>query len=518
MVDTVDRMGMSEFTDPDVFISYAHDDDNIVLDESKGWVSQFHEDFDTLLNEHLGRRPYIWRDSDITPNEDFEKKILNRLVKSAVFLPVLSKIFINRPYCLDELRTFVKHTGRSMATYVDGEKKRIFIVAKLEVEHGRLPPELHGLGGSFKFYQNADQPLRPALSSRESQAREAYYIVLNRLSKTVAELLKSMGRDDPKHHNIPLPQHSGLPVYVAETTADLEEARAALCDDLTDRGYLVLPEGELPRQLSKYTAVVRRCLERAVLSVHLVGREYGFVPEGEKQLSNIRLQHRLALEESDKNPRFSQVVWLAHPIESTADERQTDFIRYLQTDERANVLADLLEGNLERLKTELYAKLESARVPTAAAKTVVPNEAKMGIAAPPLVYIICDRTDREAEQLKALRRYLYEQGCEPKLPVEDESHAEILKAHVEKLEQYDGFVIYHGHGSERWLETKLTDFHKYLWNREKKVRAKALYLAPPFIPAKDELITNEALILRSGETFTPETIAPFLADLRRAGG
>jgi len=517
MVDMADRMGMCEFTDPDVFISYAHDDDNTVLDENKGWVSRFHEDFNTLLNEQLGRRPYTWRDSDITPNEDFEKKIFNRLVRSAVFLPVLSKIFINRPYCLHELREFAKNADRSMATYVDGEKKRIFVVEKLEVDHRLLPPELHGLGGKFKFY-HADQTLRPALSSKESQAREAYLTVLNRLSKTVAELLKSMGRVDPQHHNVALPQRSGLPVYVAETTADLEEARDALCDDLTDRGYLVLPEGELPRQLSKYTAVVRRCLERAVLSVHLVGREYGFIPEGEKELSNVGLQHRLALEESDKNPRFSQVVWLPHQTESTADERQADFIKYLQTDEKANVLADLLQGNLERLKTELYAKLESPRVPTAAADTGLPNEAKTGAAAPPLVYIICDRTDREAEQLKALRRYLYEQGCEPKLPMQDETDEEILKAHVEKLEQYDGFVIYHGHGSERWLETKLTDFHKYLWNRAKKVRAKAVYLAPPFVPAKDELITNEGLILRSSEKFAPETVASFLADLRRAGG
>jgi hypothetical protein len=505
MVDTVDRTGTTEFTDPDVFISYAHDDDNTVLDESKGWVSQFHEDFNTLLNEQLGRKPDTWRDSDITPNEDYEKKIFNRLVKSAVFLPILSKIFINRPYCLRELRAFRENTDRSMPTYVGGEKTRIFVVEKLEVDRGLLPPELHGLG-AFKFYK-ADQPLRPALTSKESQARETYYTVLNRLSKTVAELLKSMGRDNPKDGGINLRlRPSGLPVYVAETTADLEEARAALCDDLTDRGYLVLTDGELPRQLSKYTAAVRACLEQAVLSVHLVGQEYGFIPEGEKELSNIRLQHRLALEQSAKNPRFSQVVWLANPTEIPADERQADFIQYLQTDEKANSRADLLEGNLEQLKTELYEKIENPRG----------QSEKKQLTAPPLVYIICEKADREAEQLKALRRHLYEQGCEPKMPMEDERDEEILKAHVEKLEQSDAFVIYHGNGSERWLETKLTDFHKYLWNRKKKVSAKAVYLAPPFTSAKDEFMTHEALILRSTGEFTPDTIAPFLADLRQA--
>src|SRR6516225_7209209 len=216
MVETADWMRMSEFNDPDVFISYAHDDDNTFLDENTPWVSQFHDEFETLLNEHLGRRPYIWRDSDLTPNEDFDKKIFNRLVKSAVFLPVLSRIFINRPYCMRELRAFVGHADRSMATYVDGEKTRIFIVEKREVDHHLRPPELRGLG-EFKFH-HADQTLRPALSSRESQTREAYYKVVDRLSKTVAELLKSMGRDYPSRQDIPAPQRPDLPVYVAETT------------------------------------------------------------------------------------------------------------------------------------------------------------------------------------------------------------------------------------------------------------------------------------------------------------
>jgi len=517
MVDTVDRTGMSESNDLDVFISYAHDDDNKISGEDKGWVSRFHEDFDVLLHEQLGRLPDTWRDSDINPNDDFEKKIFNRLIKSAVFLPVVSKTFINRPYCLQELREFAKNADRSMATYVDGEKKRIFAVEKLEVDRALLPPELQGLG-TFKFYGSGGQPLRPALSSKDSGDLNAYYRALNRLSKTVADLLESMGREDAKHHDTPAPQRSGFEVYVAETTADLEEARAALCDDLTDRGYVVLPDGELPRHISKFTAVVRGYLERAALSVHLVGREYGFIPEGEKRLSNVGLQHRLALEESGKNPQFSQVVWLADPTEYSADERQAHFIEYLQTDERANVLSDLLVGNLERLKTELYAKLDRPRSPSTATETGSPGERTTAYSAPPLVYIICDDNDREAEQLKALRRYLYERGYEPKLPMADESDDQILKAHVEKLEQYDAFVIYHGNGSERWLEAKLADFHKYLWNREKKVSAKAVYIAPPFNSAKHEFFTNEALILRSGETFAAEAVEPFLTDLLRAAG
>src|SRR6516165_4470246 len=101
-----------------------------------------------------------------------------------------------------------------MATYVDG-RPRPFTA-------GAAGPE------DFQSLSVHGQPLRPAV---DSDSRKAYYKALNRLSKTVADLLESMGREDPRHHDTPLPQRSGLAVYVAETTAELEGARAGLCDD-----------------------------------------------------------------------------------------------------------------------------------------------------------------------------------------------------------------------------------------------------------------------------------------------
>ena len=105
-----------------------------------------------------------------------------------------------------------------MATYVDG-RPRPFTA-------GAAGPE------DFQSLSEHGQPLRPAV---DSDSRKAYYKALNRLSKTVADLLVSMGREDPRHHDTPAPQRSGLAVYVAETTAETEEARAALCDDAESR-------------------------------------------------------------------------------------------------------------------------------------------------------------------------------------------------------------------------------------------------------------------------------------------
>lgn len=487
----------------DVFISYAHDDDNKLGDESVGWIEQFERDFRITLNEQLGRSPEIWRDSDITPNDDFAKKIVNRLVKTLIFLPVLSKIFVNRPYCLLELRTFVGNAEKQLATYVgaDGEKKRIFIVEKLPVDRDRLPKELQGLGGTFKFH-DGNQTLRPALSSKDSRYRDLYYTVLNRLSKTAADLIQLAERAP----QIDVTASGGLVVYLAETTSDLYEQREALRDDLIDRGFQVLPELELPREVKKYTGAVKSCLERAALSLHFVGREYGFIPEGEKELSNVRLQHQLALERSEHGPPMQEVIWLGSGSEAPTDERQRDFIDYLQNDERVSTHADIIEGDIESLKTDLLEKLAKLQVAASAEK---PETASVQIDHP-RVYIICNTADRSSEQLKALKAYLYEQGCEARLPIEDGTSNEMRKAHEQKLQNFDAFIIYAGAGGEAWLEAQLDDLYAFLKNRTKNVLAKAVYIAPPKTSAKDEFETHEALVLRSGDTFAPETVREFL--------
>jgi len=485
----------------DVFISYAHDDNNKLVDETVGWVEQFEKDFEVTLQEQLGRQPKIWRDSDITPNEDFEKKIFSRLAKSVIFLPVLSRIFVNRPYCLRELRTFAENAAKQLATYIDsdGERKRIFIVEKLPVARDRLPTELQGLGGTFKFHDD-DQTLRPALSSKGSLYRDLYYKVLNRLSKTAADLIQ-LAASSAEVAGEP----SGtLSVYLAETTSDAYEQREALRDDLIDRGFQVLPELELPREIRKYTEAVKSCLARAVMSVHIVGREYGYIPEGERELSNVRLQHQLALERSEQSPAMSQIIWLANGSEGCSDTRQRDFIDYLETSEKVHAHAELIEGSIESLKTDLLEKLtkfgQKAEEPEAAAPH--PDH--------PRVYIIHHQLDRSSEQLKALKTYLFEQGCETRLSTVEGTAEEMRKAHEQKLEGFDAFVIYAGAGGDAWLEAQLDDFHQFLRNRTKKVFAKAVYLAPPHTSAKDELETHEAAVLQAGDAFEPKTVELFL--------
>ncbi|NIQ59513.1 MAG: hypothetical protein GWN71_41060, partial [Gammaproteobacteria bacterium] len=80
---------------------------------------------------------------------------------------------------------------------------------------------------------------------------------------------------------------------LAETTGDLRDARDRLKRELLERGHVVLPDRPLPLVGPQLESAVRDCLERCVLSIHLVGSVYGLVPEGAEH-SVVELQNSIA--------------------------------------------------------------------------------------------------------------------------------------------------------------------------------------------------------------------------------
>src|SRR5262249_54442528 len=122
----------------------------------------------------------------------------------------------------------------------------------------------------------------------------------------------------------PAVKPSGKTIYLAATTTDLGEERARIRRELELNGHRVLPDTRLaPDSDHRLRDAVSRQLAESHLAVHLIGADYGFVPEGELK-SIIEIQRELAsLRVGAAN--FSQTIWMP-PGLSSKDERQQKFI------------------------------------------------------------------------------------------------------------------------------------------------------------------------------------------------
>lgn len=516
----------------DVFISYAHNDDDAYAMEPQGWVAQLDEDLRKRVAVYLdGRKPSVWRDRDVRSNEDFAEKITGRLVTAATFLSIISPSFFQRPWCLREIEEFAASAEQNLGVRI-GEKNRIFKVEKvpLSFDRSNLPGPLQG-AGSYKFYgpdpehEGKIHEYRPKLGMDYAKR---YFVQIDDLAQDIAMVLKQMYA---KSNAQGMPNAETQPtIYLAETTGDLEDFAKEIRRDLKARGCIVLPEGDLPYRTRDLKTRVMQDLQASMFSIHMVGSEYGFVPEGEQEKSSAWLQNDYAIEHQKGSPGFMRILWMV-PDVAASDGRQENFIKYLHHDSASQMGADLIESKLEDLKTIVQEKVRSLRekrekktvavaaAPVPAAAVAVTGTAAQAQADDPLrIYVICDQADLGAKGLHELRSYLFSQGYECILPTADADEREALQEHADNLEICDACIIYYGQGPERWFNTKLRELRKLLSGRAQPVRAKAVYVAPPDGPGKAELQTLEAIVLRGTEEFSGAPLSPFLNRLRPAAG
>ena len=90
----------------DIFISYAHMDDQALDEDQKGWISKFHRVLQVKLGQLMGEPAKIWRDEKLTGNDVYDDKIVNEFKNAKVMISVLSPRYIKSEWCNRELNEF----------------------------------------------------------------------------------------------------------------------------------------------------------------------------------------------------------------------------------------------------------------------------------------------------------------------------------------------------------------------------------------------------------------------------
>ena len=494
----------------DFFISYAHLDNEALTAGEQGWISELHRLLEIRVGQMRGQKPKIWRDLKLQGNDIFADTITDRLPRIAALVSVLSPRYVQSEWCNRELSEFCRAAERSGGVRI-GDKARIFKVVKTPVKSERLPDQVQPmLGYEFFVY---DESGRPRELSQEYGGKErAFLTKLDDLAYDIAQLLDMMSdraMSNGQTSNgavieVAAAASKGT-VFLAETTYELREQREEIKRDLIRNGYEVLPDRALPLVAPELDPLVREQLLRSKVSIHLIGRNYGIVPEGATQ-SVVQRQQALASEVA-AGGALSSVIWLPQGLE-IEDERQRSFVQHLQTDPAVHASAELLELPIEDLKTIIYRKLAPpapAIVKAAAASASASAEQDH-----PRVYILCDQQDLEAT--RPLEDYLFGAGFEVILPFFDEDEAQARLEHEENLRSSDVIVLYWGAGDELWLRRKLRELQKSAaLGREKPWLGRGIYTGAPATPQKERFRTHEAtLIQEPAAGFDPAAMAPLL--------
>ncbi|HLK67038.1 MAG TPA: toll/interleukin-1 receptor domain-containing protein [Bryobacteraceae bacterium] len=496
-----------------LFISYAHLDNEPLSDQQQGWITRFHASLSTLLSMRMGRRAEIWRDSKLRGNDVFADEIVQQFPNTALLVSVLTPRYVESEWCTREVREFLKSAEASGGIVVDN-KARIFKVIKAPVDTEEPLPQVmkDALGYPFYVFDDEETPIEldPAYGGDLAQK---YNLKLAKLAWDVAQLIKKIEAATPAPSpGAPpaAPAATADPpkpvVYLAETSYDRREARDSLESDLRMHGYTVLPDRPLSDIESEYVQAVGEMIGRSKLSVHLVGSRYGAVPDGPSEKSVVMLQNELAIQQARKNG-LQRIIWMTEGNKSES-ERQQKFLDALVRDAELQYGADLVTGDLEKLRGVVHASLQKIEKPPAAEPGPGPQSAR-------LVYLICDERDRKATI--PVRKYLKAQGIEVKIPLFEGDANAVRQSNQELLTEANAVLLFYGAGDEAWKRMVESDLRKSpAWRGDRPALLRYTYLAEPSTDDKTELIElEEPNLISALSGFLETAMEPFTKELQK---
>ena len=280
-----------------VFISYAHIDNEPLTPNQQGWISRFHASLSAMLSMRLGRKADIWRDVKLTGNDIFADEIVQQFPKTALLISVLTPRYVESEWCTREVKEFCKSAETTGGITVDN-KSRVLKVIKIPVDNEAPLPAVMQLALGYPFFifdeQQTPLELDPAYGEEFTQK---YNLKMAKLAFDVAELIKKMDAQSPK-----VPASGAAPavekpgVFVADTSVDRREDREAVIADLRLHGYPTLADVQLPTEEASFVGELAGMLGRCKLSVHIIGANYGMVPDGPSEKAVAVLENELAIE------------------------------------------------------------------------------------------------------------------------------------------------------------------------------------------------------------------------------
>jgi TIR domain-containing protein/uncharacterized protein DUF4062 len=466
-------------TTQQVFLSYSHRDDEPYGPQQRRWV----EEFEKALRESIGQRVgpgrvEVWRDvRRLAGNELFDAQIEQQLDRSAIFVTVLSQHYLSSAYCKKEFLAFgqrhlakgdlhVDHLSRIVKVYrraIDRAELRRF------VDLPELIPDVDRTVGYELFYKDDNGIDRDVLLDPEKAG--LYW----QRADDIAYAIKRMLDADAAGNADDTPQPAAaVPVYLARTAADMKERRELLQRELEDRGYRVLPEQELPEDAESYIKAVQTDLQRAHLSVHLIGARYGSTPDGATK-SGVVLQAELALAQEAAGRRC--IFWSPPEIATSdvTDARQREFIDHLEHADFEHERVEFVRSTIEQLKTLLIDGLRTP--PRATTDGRASSDGGKGI------YLICDLIDRA--DAKPLQAALSQLGFVVTRPSLEGTVEELLEENKANMVSCDVVVVVWGGTREAWVRSKLREAQQAPgWGRNRPFAGKFIVVGPPDSPAK----------------------------------
>lgn len=422
----------------DVFVSYAHIDNEPLSGAQQGWVTTFVRDVELVVRRKLFDRPKdfdLWMDHELVGNRPFSADIQQAVDKTATLLVIMSPPYLASDWCRREreaFRTALRDKARAGT--------RIFVVEtdRIDDREHRVPPEFTDLLPYRLWVEDGPARTPRTLGLPVPTPGELeYYSRVNQLALEIAQELQRLAEAGAGMAAAAAPaRHT---IFLAEATDDLEPRREEVRRYLVQMGLQVLPSSYYPRVDAKaFERAMTADLAQSKLFVQLLsevaGRKSDAVPNGFPAL-------QLAVAQRSGLPILQ---WRARELDAggVQDEAQ-----------RALLQSETVRAcGIEEFKEAVVQ--EASREPQQAKPK--PSDV--------LLFLDTDTADRALAE--RIGKFLVTQGIGYSLALQNGSPEEIRTDLEDNLRECDGIMLVYGAASPSWVRSKLRWCRKIISQRE----------------------------------------------------
>lgn len=460
-----DQMASLTQFDFDIFVSYAHVDDEPVASGADGWITSFVRCVKVQLARKLGRSDAyaMWVDHNLRNSEPITPQILDRLRRSAMLIILLSPGYVASDWCRQEREAF-------FAIVPDRGAHKVFVVELDCVDDVGRPPELSDIN-PFRFWVRNPRGGAPRILGwpRPGPDDHEYYSVVDDLVHEIVDEIRRLHASTAAPELRPnggpalsVARFAQTPeafqgqgsVYLAQVTDDLDMERNNVRRSLEQAGLRVIPRGWYSQEPAAFRRSAATDIAASDLFVQLLSGVVGKRPPGLAE-GYAQCQTQLAIA-ADK----PVLQWRSTALDPASIEDETH--RALL--ESPTVCAE----GIEEFKARVCRKIEQLRQPP-------PPPPRGGADA--FVFVDMDSADRGlAEQVCDI---LFRHGAGYILPLDTDDPGAYRRDLEESLAHCNALIVVYGSTTATWVRNHLLESRKALANRALPLRALAVFQGPP---------------------------------------
>ncbi|MEM7305336.1 MAG: toll/interleukin-1 receptor domain-containing protein [Planctomycetota bacterium] len=491
----------------DVFISYAHVDDIPESDGDAGWVERFEQQLSIRMLKRVGERVGFWRDPELRRSERFDDAIQTALRGSSLMISLITPRYLKSDYCRQEVDWFRTKAEQEPEGMLAGRSVRVIPVLLYNLPPEDWPEPCQGTSG-HRFFDAEDDDIGEPLEPDSDAFKDRMKVLVKELHEALTSMKEAAQTPPPTHEPEPAGDAEDIDpnafkVFLSHPPDSLGPVRRQLASKLAAKeGIHLLGEIPPPHEDSDHHEAVRRAVETADLSVHLLGVTPGEpIDEADHGRTYPVEQVNVGLEHAS-----SQLILMPDDLDLRAldDGSYSEFLNELIDRKRDGDQLEVVRTGRHEMLDEILAKRE--RIEQARQR-----EAAQQPGAPFVTFIDLHMSD--LTHATELVGYLGQQEIQPvMIPAAENSPTEGMNAFLDNVSRANLLLVVYGAVERNWVQQRILEASKLILVNKLNTQV-GVYVAPPNKPADAVMFAPYDVALNMGR-FDPSTLAPILAKAR----